>query len=277
LEAAVRLVGVDAHGVTMVGRIAGEQIELLTDVVTFWNEPNRCTGLAPMGTVPMAEATLVPPVLPWARVICVGLNYRAHATEGSFTVPVHPTLFGRWTRSLSVGDAPVEIPVGEDGLDWEGEVMVWVGRRLSDARPDEAEDAVFGYSTFNDLTARRAQKLTSQWTLGKNADGSGPLGPVVPRAWVGDLRDGLRIRTRVNGVTVQDASTSEMIFDVGTILSLVSRTLTLQPGDLLATGTPEGVGYVRKPARLLGPGDTVEVEVEKLGVVRTPVVARVSA
>src|SRR5215211_1992012 len=164
------------------------------------------------------------------------------------------------------------ISAGEDGVDWEGEVMAYVGGTLVDATPEEALAAVVGYSTFNDLTARRAQKLTSQWILGKNGDNSGPLGPLVPAGEVGDLRDGLRVRTRVNGETVQDGSTDEMVYTVGDTLSLISRTFTVRPGDLLATGTPSGVGYARTPAWLLQPGDVVEVEVERLGVLTNTVV-----
>ena len=122
------------------------------------------------------------------------------------------------------------------------------------------------------MTARIAQKLTSQWILGKNADRSGPLGPLVPAAEVGDLRDGLRVQTRVNGETVQDGTTDQMAYTVGETLSLISRTMTLYPGDLLATGTPAGVGYSRTPPWLLQPGDVVEVEVERLGTLTNSVV-----
>jgi 2-keto-4-pentenoate hydratase/2-oxohepta-3-ene-1,7-dioic acid hydratase in catechol pathway len=218
----------------------------------------------------------VPPVLPGARVVCIGLNYLKHVAEGSFAetgVPPYPTLFARWTQSLTVGGAEVPVPADEDGLDWEGEVMAYVGSTLVDATPEEALAAVVGYSTFNDLTSRRAQKLTSQWILGKNGDNSGPLGPIVPAAEVGDLRDGLRVQTRVNGETVQDGRTDEMVYTVGDTLALISRTFTLRPGDLLATGTPSGVGYARTPPWLLHPGDVVEVEVDRLGVLTNTVVA----
>jgi 2-keto-4-pentenoate hydratase/2-oxohepta-3-ene-1,7-dioic acid hydratase in catechol pathway len=217
----------------------------------------------------------VPPVLPGARVICIGLNYLKHIAEGSFAsegVPPYPTLFARWSQSLTVGGAEVPIPSNEDGLDWEGEVMAYVGSTLVDATPAEALAAVVGYSTFNDLTSRRAQKLTSQWILGKNGDASGPLGPLVPAAEVGDLRDGLLVQTRVNGEVVQSGRTDEMVYTVGDTLSLISHTFTLRAGDLLATGTPSGVGYSRTPPWLLQPGDEVEVEVERLGVLTNRVV-----
>jgi 2-keto-4-pentenoate hydratase/2-oxohepta-3-ene-1,7-dioic acid hydratase in catechol pathway len=214
-------------------------------------------------------------VPPDARVICIGLNYLKHVAEGSFKdqeLPPYPTLFARWTRTLTVDGAEVPVPSNEDGLDWEGEVLAWVGSTLVDATPDEALAAVVGYSCFNDLTSRRAQKLTSQWILGKNGDNSGPVGPMVPAADVGDLRDGLRVQTRVNGETVQDGNTDEMVYPVGDTLSLISHTFTLRPGDLLATGTPSGVGYGRTPPWLLQPGDVVEVEVERIGVLRNTVV-----
>ena len=164
------------------------------------------------------------------------------------------------------------VPANEDGLDWEGEVVAWVGATLVDATPEEALAAVVGYSTFNDITSRRAQKLTSQWILGKNGDRSGPLGPMIPAAEVGDLRDGLQVETRVNGEVAQRGRTDEMVYTVGETLSLISQTFTLHPGDLLATGTPSGVGYARDPQWLLQPGDVVEVEVERLGVLTNTVV-----
>ncbi|MFF2129904.1 fumarylacetoacetate hydrolase family protein [Streptomyces olivochromogenes] len=254
----------------------GDRLTVVAGLREFWADPEGWLTRPPAGEVVSAgEAHLVPPVLPEAQMLCVGLNYLEHAAEGSYRdqeLPEHPTLFARWTRSLTVGGAEIPVPSPEDGLDWEGEIVAWVGRRLVDADPAEALDAVVGYSTFNDVTARRAQKLTSQWPLGKNADRSGPLGPMVPAGEVGDLRDGLRVRTRVNGTIVQDASTSQMIHHVGETLAHISRTLTLRPGDLLATGTPSGVGYARTPPWLLRPGDAVEVEVERLGILRNTIV-----
>src|SRR5215217_7299707 len=243
----------------------GAQATVLACLEEFWSDAAGFLSREPAG-----------PIVPGARVVCIGLNYLKHVAEGTFAdqeLPPHPTLFARWTQSLTVGGAEVPVPSDEDGLDWEGEVMAYVGSTLVDATPDEALAAVVGYSTFNDLTSRRAQKLTSQWILGKNGDRSGPLGPLVPAAEVGDLREGLRVQTRVNGEVVQDGSTDEMVYTVGDTLSLISRTFTLHPGDLLATGTPSGVGYARTPPWLLHPGDVVEVEVERLGVLRNPVVA----
>jgi 2-keto-4-pentenoate hydratase/2-oxohepta-3-ene-1,7-dioic acid hydratase in catechol pathway len=254
----------------------GAQVTVVAGLAEFWADAAGFLSRDAAGDpVPASAVTLVPPVLPGARVICIGLNYLKHVAEGSFAesgVPPYPTLFARWTQSLTVDGAEVPIPSNEDGLDWEGEVMAYVGSPLVDAGPEEALAAVVGYSTFNDLTSRRAQKLTSQWILGKNGDASGPLGPLVPAAEVGDLRDGLHVQTRVNGEVVQDGHTDEMVYTVGDTLSLISHTFTLRPGDLLATGTPSGVGYARTPPWLLQPGDVVEVEVERLGVLTNTVV-----
>ncbi|MGK5172040.1 fumarylacetoacetate hydrolase family protein [Geodermatophilus sp. CPCC 205761] len=274
----MRIVGIRRDGGVEVAALSedGTAVTVLAPLEEFWADAAGHLAAQPSGEpLPVADVEVVPPVLPGARVVCIGLNYLKHVAEGSFReedLPPYPTLFARWTASLTVDGAEVPVPPDEDGLDWEGEVMAYVGSPLVDATPEEALAAVVGYSTFNDLTARRAQKLTSQWILGKNGDRSGPLGPIVPAAEVGDLRDGLRVQTRVNGETVQDGRTDEMVYTVGDTLSLISRTFTLRPGDLLATGTPSGVGYARTPPWLLQPGDTVEVEVERLGVLRTTVV-----
>jgi len=254
----------------------GATVTVIVGLEEFWADAaGHLSRDAAGNPVPASAVEFVPPVLPGARVICIGLNYLRHVAEGTFKdqdLPPHPTLFARWTQSLTVDGAEVPVPANEDGVDWEGEIVAYVGAPLVDASPDEALAAVVGYSCFNDLTSRRAQKLTSQWILGKNGDKSGPLGPVVPADEVGDLRDGLRVQTRVNGETVQDGRTDEMVYTVGDTLSLISHTFTLRPGDLLATGTPSGVGYARTPPWLLQPGDVVEVEVERIGVLTNTVV-----
>ncbi|NMO02602.1 fumarylacetoacetate hydrolase family protein [Gordonia sp. TBRC 11910] len=275
----MRLVGITRTGSDLV-EVAdladdGQTLSVLAELSDFWSAAGEHIARGGGEVLRRDDVTLVPPVLPDARVICIGLNYLKHVAEGSYRsepLPEYPTLFARWSTSLTVDGDDVPVPADEDGLDWEGEVMAWVGAELIDATPDEALASVVGYSTFNDLTARRAQKLTSQWILGKNADRSGPVGPLVPAAEVGDLRDGLHISTRVNGETVQDAHTDEMVYTVGDTLAHISRTFTVRPGDLLATGTPSGVGYARTPAWLLQPGDVVEVEVDRLGILTNTIV-----
>jgi 2-keto-4-pentenoate hydratase/2-oxohepta-3-ene-1,7-dioic acid hydratase in catechol pathway len=275
----VRIVGVKQDdGSVAVGSLSadGTSVTFLADVESFWASPLTYLADAAAGPgLSRDSVQLVPPVLPGARIVCIGLNYLDHVKEGVHRdedLPEYPTLFGRWPASLSVDGAEVPIPSGEDGLDWEGEVVAWVGAALVDATPEQALAAVIGYSTFNDITSRKAQRHTSQWIVGKNGDRSGPLGPMVPATEVGDLRDGLDLTTRVNGEVVQHGSTRQMIYGVGETLSYISKTFTLNAGDLLATGTPSGVGYARTPPWLLQPGDVVEVEIERLGILTNHIV-----
>ena len=277
----MKLIGVSSgiHSEVQLAVLRGLHAIPVCTVTDFWADTgaglaaaSRALAAGNRDWIDVDAVQVVPPVPPSARVICVGLNYRAHAAEGRFEMPSYPTLFGRWTASLSTGGVPAPVPAGESGLDWEGEIAAYVGTSLADVTSTQALAGVLGYSTFNDLTARRAQKLTAQWTLGKNADRSGPLGPLVTADEVGDLSAGLNLQTRVNGTVVQTGNTSEMVFGVGDILALISETFTLHPGDILATGTPDGVGYVRNPPWLLQPGDVVEVEVDRLGTLRTPIV-----
>lgn len=269
----MRLVGYESATGVSVGRLTeDDKVVDLGPLDSFWADPSAAVA-GPVGaSVDLDGLRLVPPVPAAARVLCVGLNYRAHVDEGVFEVPSHPSVFGRWTRSLTVSGAKVPVPPGEDGLDWEGELAAVVGTPLKGATPEQALAGVLGYAAFNDLTARRAQHRTTQWTVGKNADLSGPIGPIVTADEVGDPAEGLHLTTRVNGQLVQETTTDRMIFSVDRILSYLSEVMTLQPGDVVATGTPEGVGYRRTPPWLLGDGDDVEVQIERVGSVRVTIV-----
>ncbi len=270
----MRLIGYrTADGDDAIGRIDGEsKLIPLGKIDRFWADPREAARRSPDSVLDLAGLTLVPPVPPAARVLCVGLNYPEHVSEGIFERPAHPAVFGRWTRSLTISGTPAPVPSGEPGLDWEGELVAVIGRTAKNVAAEEALDAVFGYAAFNDLTARDAQHRTTQWTVGKNADQSGPMSEIVSADEVGDPAAGLRIVTRVNGEIVQDGNTADMIFGVGQIVAYLSRTMTLYPGDLVVTGTPNGVGYARRPPRLLHPGDEVCVEIDRVGCVRTPIV-----
>jgi 2,4-didehydro-3-deoxy-L-rhamnonate hydrolase len=271
----VRLMGYQQGREVIVARLLGDGLaQPIAAVDKFWEEPFRWGESPGAGNpVRIADVTLAPPVRPSARVICVGLNYPEHAAEGQWGNPKYPTVFARWTASLTVHNAPVRVPRDEEGLDWEAELLAVVGKTAYRADAREAGEVIYGYAPFNDLTARTLQKLTSQWTLGKNTDGSGPMGAIVTAAELGPIGEGLRIESRVNGEVVQSGSTAQMIFDIPALIEFLSREMTLHPGDLIATGTPSGVGYVRKPPRYLSPGDVVEVEVERVGKVTTPIAA----
>ncbi|MTD52516.1 fumarylacetoacetate hydrolase family protein [Amycolatopsis pithecellobii] len=272
----MRLAGMRFEGDVVVAAVRSEGLRPLARVTDFWADPHGLVTdefVASRPVVPRHGVEFVPPVRPDARILCVGLNYADHVAEGPFSVPDHPTIFGRWTPSLAVTDQHVAVPVDENGLDWEAELLAVVGSRLSVATVDEAKAGVFAYACFNDITARRAQKLTTQWTIGKNVDGSGAMSELVTVDEAPDPATGLRITARVNGEVTQDASTDQMIFRVSDLLAFLSRSFELRPGDLVATGTPSGVGYARTPAWLLQAGDSVEVAIEGIGSVRSHIVA----
>jgi len=277
----VRFVGIRHGAETVIGRLfVDNTVAEVAEAAEFYADlPDwlRQAASLPGGRCYRTEIDEVPAVPASARVLCVGLNYRLHAEEAGLPIPEHPAFFGRWTVSLVADGAPVAVPSNEPGLDWEVELAAVVGRPLSGVCPDEALAGVFGYAAFNDLSARRHQMHSPLWTLGKNADGSGPFSAVVTADEVGDPRVGLRLLTRVNGETVQDASTADMIFPVGDLLAYLSEVMTLHPGDVIATGTPHGVGFKRTPPRYLRNGDTVGVEIERIGSVSNHIVANAAA
>jgi len=212
------------------------------------------------------------PITPSGKIICVGLNYALHAREGGHPIPTYPSFFLRVPTSLTPAGAPVIRPRASIELDYECELTVVIGRKGRHIPESSALEYVFGYTLFNDVSVRDFQRKTTQWTPGKNFDATGPLGPMVVTAdALPQGAAGLRITTRVNGETMQDSNTSDLIFPVPRIVALLSEFMTLEPGDVIATGTPSGVAFARKPPTWLKPGDTVEVEVEGIGVLSNPV------
>lgn len=218
----------------------------------------------------------VTPALPIARpgkFVCVGLNYAAHAAEGGHDIPAYPSLFPRYNSSLVAAGQPVIRPAVSDQLDYEVELTIVIGQGGRHISEDKALGHVFGYTIFNDVSVRDFQRKTKQWTQGKNFDGTGPLGPVVVTP--DDLppgASGLRITSRVNGETRQDSNTADMIFSTAKIIAILSEFMTLEPGDVIATGTPSGVAHAMKPPGWMKPGDTVEAEIEGIGVLSNPIV-----
>ncbi len=212
------------------------------------------------------------PIANPAKIVCVGLNYALHAKEGGHPIPTYPSFFLRVPTSLVAAGAPVIRPKVSVQLDYECELTIVIGKGGRHIAEEKALEHVFGYTLFNDVSVRDFQRKTTQWTPGKNFDGTGPLGPCVVTA--DELpagASGLRITTRVNGETMQDSNTSDMIFSTARIVALLSEFMTLEPGDLIATGTPSGVAHARKPPAWMKAGDTVDVEVEGIGVLSNPV------
>jgi 2-keto-4-pentenoate hydratase/2-oxohepta-3-ene-1,7-dioic acid hydratase in catechol pathway len=244
-------------------RIATGAVEAGSDTIrvlagTFFENP------VPTGEeVPLDDVRLLAPVLP-SKVVGVGRNYPAHATELGNQVPEEPLVFLKPSTSVSGPGDPIPMPPISTRVDYEGELAVVVGRIARDVRAEEAHRWVLGYACANDVTLRDLQERDGQWTRAKGFDGSCPLGPWIETGL--DPND-VRIETRVNGETRQHATTAEMAFGVATLIEFVTSFMTLLPGDVVLTGTPEGVGP-------LSPGDRVEVEVEGIGVLSNTVVGR---
>jgi len=274
----VRLTGYTHQGTRFIGAVEDGVIRTLGTARDFYADPAAALARTPGEAVPFGDVERAPALPETARIFCVGINYRSHAVESKelagLDQPKVPMVFGRFAQSLTVDDTTVPIPPNEAGLDWEVELAAVIGTEAWDVTEDSAMDHVLGYAAFNDLSARRKQLETPQFTLGKNADLSGPISDVVTKDEVGDPRDGLRVTTRVNGELMQDANTKDLIHTLGQIIAYITDTVTLLPGDVIATGTPGGVGAGRKPPIFLTDGDTVVVEVERVGRVTTHVADR---
>ncbi|MCO5067292.1 MAG: fumarylacetoacetate hydrolase family protein [Kiritimatiellae bacterium] len=220
---------------------------------------------------PAAGVRLGPPVATPTNLICVGKNYADHATEFDSKIPAEPVLFAKSPSALIGAEDPIHIPPTFSEVDAEAELAIVIGapsRNLSEAN---ALEHIAGYTLINDVTERRAQREAGQWFRGKSFDTFAPIGPhLVTPDEIPDPQN-LRIRSRVNGTPLQDGNTRNMLFPLARILAYISSTLTLQPGDIIATGTPSGVGFARTPPVLLRAGDTIEMEIESIGSLKNPV------
>lgn len=221
--------------------------------------------------LPMADLRLLPPLQRPPKILCVGLNFADHTKESNFEQPAYPTLFLRVNTSLVAHDQPMIRPAVADseGLDFEGEIAVVLGKGGRHIAKDDALDCVAGYALFNDGSVREYQFKTPQWTVGKNFDATGAFGPdlITPDELPAGIR-GLQLETRVNGEVVQSANTDEMVFDVASLISIISEAITLEPGDVIVSGTPSGIGWARTPKLLMKAGDVCEVSVEGMGTLR---------
>jgi 2-keto-4-pentenoate hydratase/2-oxohepta-3-ene-1,7-dioic acid hydratase in catechol pathway len=233
---------------------------------------------AKRGTPVSGNAQLGPVVPDPEKIICFGLNYRRHAEETGNPIPKAPTFFPKYRNSLIADGEPIVLPLkNPSNVDYEVELAAIIGKRCKNVSESEALQYVAGYSILNDVSARDLQMQTSQWGAGKAVDTFAPLGPVLVTAdEIGDPQK-LAVTTRLNGQVVQKSNTADMIFSVAQLVAFLSDFMTLEPGDVLATGTPEGVGFARKPPIFMKDGDVIEMEIEKIGVLRNPIVARVPA
>lgn len=233
------------------------------DILTQWQETDRMLDLE--------QVTLLAPVAP-PNVIAIGLNYRAHALESNMPLPERPVIFFKTTTAVCGQNDPIVLPrMAPDEVDYECELAIVIGKEAKHVHKAEAHDYVLGYTCSNDVSARDCQiRLDAQWARGKSFDTFAPLGPWIET----DLDpDDVGIRTRLNGRTMQDSNTNDLIFDTRTLISYLSDAMTLLPGTVIMTGTPSGVGFARKPPVFLRDGDVVEIEIDGIGTLRNPVVA----
>jgi 2-keto-4-pentenoate hydratase/2-oxohepta-3-ene-1,7-dioic acid hydratase in catechol pathway len=211
------------------------------------------------------------------KIICVGLNYRDHAEEQGVAVPEQPILFAKWPNTLVGPGEPIVLPAISEKVDYEAELGVVIGSRVRNVAAESALAAVRGYICVNDVSARDLQFSDGQWTRGKSPDTFCPVGPrLVPASEVPDPQ-ALAIRALLNGKPMQDSTTANMIFGVAEIIAFASQTITLEPGDLIATGTPAGVGVFRDPPVFLQPGDEITIEIDGIGALTNPVQAASAA
>jgi 2-keto-4-pentenoate hydratase/2-oxohepta-3-ene-1,7-dioic acid hydratase in catechol pathway len=254
---AAGLIGIDAIGVREL--IAGDRLGELGEAV------------AAAAVEPIPDPELMPPIPDPDKIVCIGLNYRSHAAEAGIEPPEHPTFFAKFRNALAPPGATVRLPAASEKVDYEAEVAFVVGRSCKDVEPDEALGAIAGYMLLNDLSARDLQFATPQWMPGKVFDGSAPCGPAIVTADEAGAADAISFSLDLNGERMQEASTSDLIFSIAELVSRLSRWMTLEPGDIVSTGTPSGVGSVRDPRVWLKPGDEIVISSPTLGELRTSI------
>jgi 2-keto-4-pentenoate hydratase/2-oxohepta-3-ene-1,7-dioic acid hydratase in catechol pathway len=219
------------------------------------------------------EVTLLPPIPDPTKIVCIGLNYRDHAAEVGLDLPERIAVFAKWNNVLVGDGAPFVIPNLSHRVDYEAELAFVIGRRAYRVAEEDAYGVIAGYTCFNDVSVRDYQTFTSQWTIGKVFDTHGPCGPfLVTRDEIPDPHV-LRIRCSIDGETLQDSNTAQLVFGIPRLVAELSAVMTLEPGDIVATGTPAGVGTGRRPRRWIKPGERVRIEIEGVGVLENPAVA----
>ncbi len=271
----VSIGAVEPRGVIDLSAIARDMLTLIEGGVAVLDRARAAIASA-SSAIPLDSVMLLAPIpTPRRNVMCLGQNYQGHAREMAVARQEErkpPTFFTKATHTVNgpYADIPFDASISAQ-IDWEAELGVVLGQGGRRIPIERALDEVFGYVALNDVSARDLQYQTSQFFVGKSLDGACPLGPWIVTADEIPNPQNLRVICRVNGVTKQDGNTGQMIYDVASIISILSRSMTLDAGDIIATGTPSGVGYARQPPEFLKPGDVVEVEIEKIGVLRNRV------
>jgi 2-keto-4-pentenoate hydratase/2-oxohepta-3-ene-1,7-dioic acid hydratase in catechol pathway len=228
---------------------------------------------SPREMIPLENVRLTAPVPRPPKILCIGLNYRDHAAESKMEVPSVPTVFAKYANAVIGPGEPIVLSSATQKPDYEAEFAIVIGKRAKQVSRSQWQDCVFGYTIVNDVSARDVQLATSQWTLGKSFDTFAPIGPHIVTADEVPDPHALDIRLSIGGETLQHSNTRELIFGIPDLIEYLSRMLTLEPGDIISTGTPAGVGLGRTPPRWLRPGEEVVIDIEKIGTLRNPVVA----
>ncbi len=247
-------------------------LALLEELRAAGRDGVRATALrTDGGLLDPARVCMLAPVPRPGKLICIGLNYRDHAEESGLPIPEEPVVFCKFTSAVTGPEAPVFLPRTSNRVDYEAELGVVIGRRCRRVTKEEAFQYVLGFTCINDVSARDLQERDGRWVRAKSLDSFAPMGAAV--VTLDEIADPhrLSIRFRLNGETLQDSSTEQLIFGVDELISFLSQDITLEPGDVIATGTPPGVGFARKPPIYLKDGDLMEVEIEGIGVLRNPV------
>jgi 2-keto-4-pentenoate hydratase/2-oxohepta-3-ene-1,7-dioic acid hydratase in catechol pathway len=254
-------------------------VPLLAGGTAAMAQIKTAAGMAPSrAIIPPEEVTYLPPVTHPGKIICLGLNYAEHAAECRFQKPPCPILFARFASTLVGHRSPLVRPGCSAQFDYEGELVVIIGKTGRSIVRSDALSLVGGYSIFNDASVRDFQFKTPQWTMGKNFDRTGGFGPeCVTADELPPGATGLRLQTRLNGAVMQEAHTSDMIFDVAEAIAFITQAMTLNPGDLVVMGTPGGIGWARDPQVFMQAGDVCEVEIEGIGTLRNPIVDQENA
>ena len=277
----MRLVTYDVGAGPRAGVLSGDVVQDVWGVDAPVPPSERCVAsllraglvgeIEPHGPeLALSDVRLLPPVTSPSKIICIGLNYRSHAEEAGIEAPETPTFFGKFPNALAAPGAEVALPSYSEKVDFEAEVAFVIGRRCKDVPEVEAEQCVAGYMLFNDLSARDYQFKTHQWMPGKVFDGSAPCGPALVTP--DEAGDPMEISLTLNGETMQAATTDDLIHGVPQLVAYLSKLMTLEPGDIVATGTPSGVGSVREPRVWLKSGDELVVSSPTLGDLRTVLV-----
>lgn len=241
-------------------------------------DPNAVAAAAARGIlVKRKDAYWFAPVPRPGKLICIGLNYRDHAGESNMAIPERPVVFSKFSTSVIAAGEPVVLPGSSTQVDYEAELAVVIGRRARHVSAERALDYVLGYTCFNDVSARDFQFADGQWQRGKSCDTFAPMGPSIMTTDVVPNPHALSIKLVLNGQTMQDSNTDQFIFNIPELIEFLSQTITLEPGDVIATGTPPGVGFARKPPVFLQPGDKMEVVIDRVGRLGNPVVAAAEA